>query len=152
MVLSRDFGTQKNFQVFVENHGLTPLEKWTFSCYVKMKYCCLKGLFSHLEHYSISCVGLFQRKWHWEEFQIFEEGQGLTTLEKWTFSPYFKMTLLWSRKSFFPFRTLFNIISRSFLKDNEMQKNFQIFVENHGFAPLQKRTFSVQVYGSINCC
>ena len=57
---------------FCGNHGLTPVEKCTFAYYVKMKYCYLKSLFCHLEHYSISCVGLFERKWDWEEFQIFE--------------------------------------------------------------------------------
>ena len=87
----------------------------------------------------------FSKKMRLEEFHILEESQGLTALEKWTFLHYFKMTLLQSRKSFFPFRTSLNIMSRSFSKKMRGRRTSKFFGENRGLTSLEKSTFSYYV-------
>ena len=111
---------QNNFKSFVENHGLTSLEKSTISYYVKMTL--LQSKTSFLQ-FIIHVQVFFEKENETpKKFQIFVENQGLTPQEKWTIWHFFKMTFLQSRKPFFPFRTLFSIMCRSFSKKMRLRR------------------------------
>ena len=77
-----------------------------------------------------------------KKFQIFEENQGLTPVEKQTFSHYFKMTFVQFRKPFFPIQNVIKHHVQVFFKHFETQKNIQVFAENYGLTSLEKWTLS----------
>ena len=76
---------------------------------------------------------------------MFDQNPGLTRLEIRTLSHYVKMTFLYPRQPFFSIQNVIRHHVQVFLKENETEKNFQIFDENHELLPLEKWTFSQYV-------
>ena len=115
--------TRKKFQIFEENHGLTPLKKCTFAHCVKMTFLqsrkpcfCILNIIKH--H-----IQVFFRDFETQtNFQIFVENHGLTPVEKWTFAYYVKMKYCYLKSLFFPVRTSFNIMCRSFSKKMRLRR------------------------------
>ena len=142
-VFFKEIENQKNFQIFDENHGLAPLQKWTLPTMLKLYLWSQESLFSHLEQYYTSCLGIFQRKWDSKELS--------NIWWKLWVNPFAKMDIVplcWSdvfevKKVFFSHLEHYVWV---FFKENETQMNFQIVHENHGLShgltPLEKWTFS----------
>ena len=106
-VFFKEIENQKNFQIFDENHGLAPLQKWTLPTMLKLYLWSQESLFSHLEQYYTSCLGIFQRKWDSKKLS--------NSWWKLWVNPFAKMDIVplcWSdvfevkKVFFFPFRTL----------------------------------------------
>ena len=95
----------------------SPQENWTLFHYVKMTFLLSRKPPFLIQSIIKRYVWIFFRENETEKnFSIFVENHGLTPQENWTLSPFVKTTFWWSRKPFFPFRTLFNIMSKYFSK------------------------------------
>ena len=129
-VFFKEIETQKNFKVFDENHGLTPFEKWTLSHYVSMTFLlCRKPFFTFRTLLSIMCHYFFKENQTDKKFHIFDQNPGLTLSEIWSLSHYVEMAFLYPRKPFFLFRTILNIMSRSFSKKMRLRRSFKFLTK-----------------------
>ena len=132
-VFFKEIETQKNFKVFDENHGLTPFEKWTLSHYVSMTFLlCRKPFFTFRTLLSIMCHYFFKENQTEKKFHIFDQNPGLTLSEIWSLSHYVEMAFLYPRKPFFLFRTILNIMSRSFSKKMRLRRIFKFLIKIKG--------------------
>ena len=117
LVFFKENETRKNFQIFDENYGLTPLQKWTLSHYVEMTFLKSRKFFFPIQNIIKHHVQVFFKENETQmNFQIVDETHGLTPLEKWTFSHYVKMTFVQSGNTFFLYGIQSNIIPRPFSK------------------------------------
>ena len=71
-----------------------------------------------------------------EKFNIFDQNDGLTSLQKFKFGDYTKSIFLWSRKTSFLFKIYLNILLGLFCLKQTM-KEFNICDQNLGLTPFK---------------
>ena len=116
----------ENFQIFDQNHGVTPLEKCQFLdfltfCFLQYKkaFFSFKNIVKHIflsdfaknkkmEKFQFFFKTMAKNK-KMEKFQIFYQNHGLSPLEKSRFFDFFNFLIFQSKNTFFLSRILSNI-------------------------------------------
>ena len=91
-ILLADFANNKkmeNFQIFDQNHGVTPLEKCQFLDFLTFCFLQFKKAFFFLEYCQTHFPFSFCQEKKMEKFQIFYQNHGLSPLEKSQFFDFF---------------------------------------------------------------
>ena len=120
----------------VQNHGLTPLQKFEFlALLVKDIFMLKKAYFFILSISKQYFSAYFAQKQIkvWKKFQFFYQNHGLTPLETSNFFSILKTHFCYPENLFFLSTISANNISRLFSPNKKVGKIFKIFYQNHSF-------------------
>ena len=111
----------ENFQIFDQNHRLTPLEKsqFCFDCLILES----KNTFFFLEYRQTHLLADFAKNKKMKKFQIIDQNHG--PVQKYQFLDFFNFVILESKNAFFLSRTSSNTFSCLILPKIKGWKNFK---------------------------
>ena len=134
----------ENIQIFEKKHGLTPLENFDFSDFLKISLFWSKkhSLPSRISKKNLFWLNL-PKKYQWENIRFFHKNHGLTPLENVDFSDFLKISLFWSKNILFHQEYQKTIISGLIWPKKYLWKIsiFWIFLKRH-FSRLKSILFS----------
>ena len=93
----------EKWQLFDQNHWLTPLEKCQFSTFWNSCFYCLERCFFVLEYRWRHFLGLFCQKKKFEKWPFLDQNHGLTPLDQCQFFDFLNILFLYPIKGVFFF-------------------------------------------------
>ena len=118
------------FQIFDQNHGLTPLEKSQFLTVLTFRFFIVKKTF-FISRISLNgfCQLILTIIKRWKNFKFLTKNHGLTPLEKFLFLAFLTFCFLQSKKAFFLSRISSNTFCLLILPKMKSWKNFKFMIK-----------------------